>query len=219
MLSTKKIAMYCARIFTCFGLIKVASLFKMSYILGSYTAMFSGTNIVTPLVGAFAGVGGSLGVFGVGYLLRLLLRGAFSFRILAFHLPGLCASLYWSTPNAFVRLVLPIICMVAFISHPVGGSAWLYSMYWLIPIALYFVQNKSMFQTALASTFVAHAVGSVIWLYTVPMTAVAWMALIPVVAVERLVFASGMVVVHSGISYLKKQVPVWLYSVRGKLAN
>jgi hypothetical protein len=60
---------------------------------------------------------------------------------------------------------------------------------------LYFVPQKNIFFTSLGSTFTAHAVGSVIWLYTIPMTAGMWLALIPIVALERLCFATGMVTV------------------------
>jgi len=85
--------------------------------------------------------------------------------------------------------------MILFIMHPVAGQAFAYSFYWLIPIALYALGNKSSFCRALSATFLAHAVGSIIWLYTVSMTSAQWLSLIPVVAVERLVMACGMVVV------------------------
>lgn len=92
--------------------------------------------------------------------------------------------------------------MGAFIVHPVGGAAWAYSLYWLIPVALYMIRKESLFLTALGSTFTAHAVGSVIWIYANPMTPQTWLALIPVVFIERLVFASGMVVAYHAIKTL-----------------
>ena len=93
--------------------------------------------------------------------------------------------------------------MVAFIAHPVGAQAWVYSLYWLIPVVLYFLRKESLFLTALGSTFTAHAVGSVIWIYANPMTPQAWLVLIPVVFIERFVFASGMVVAYHGINFIK----------------
>jgi hypothetical protein len=90
--------------------------------------------------------------------------------------------------------------MILFVMHPVGGQAFVYSLYWLIPVALYFIPHRSLFLTGLGSTFIAHAVGSVIWCYTVPMTAGMWMALMPVVFCERLLFALGMVVMHFVLS-------------------
>jgi len=94
--------------------------------------------------------------------------------------------------------------MVLFIIHPIGRDAFVYSLYWLIPIILFGYSRKTLFLEALGSTFVAHAVGSVIWLYTVPTTAVSWIGLIPIVAVERVFFAIGMVAVYQIIMAIKK---------------
>ncbi len=101
-----------------------------------------------------------------------------------------------------IRVVVPIGAMLLFIAHPVGAHAWVYAMYWWIPVVLYCSQRNNLFSTALGSTFIAHAVGSVIWLYTVPMTAPAWISLLPVVIIERLLFATGMVVVYKVLQLL-----------------
>ncbi len=175
--------------------LKMASLVKISYIVGSYTAFFSGICVAMPLVGAFSGITGSI----ITCLLGLIVGGGYSLTFLAHHIPGFCASLYWATGHAAVRIGIPSICFVLFVTHPVGSQAWPYALYWLIPIVLYFAKRTTLFTQALGSTFVAHAVGSVIWLYAVPLKPQAWLALIPVVALERLTFAAGMVVVHTVI--------------------
>lgn len=185
------------------SLVKAASFFKVSFIIGSWAAFFSAASIAVPLVGAFTGMSGAIGIFGLGILVRYVISGNLPFIFLAYHIPGFCASAYFASSSFIVRLLLPLACMAAFIAHPVGGAAWVYSLYWLIPIALYVMRKKSLFLTALGSTFTAHAVGSVIWLYANPMTAGAWLALIPVVLVERLVFASGMVVAYHAINFVK----------------
>lgn len=182
------------------SLIKLASLLKVSFIVGSYTALFSATSIVVPLSGAFGGVLGTLAVCGLGLSLKLIISGFISFKYLAYHVPGLFAALYWSSRSSLIRFFVPLVCMAAFIAHPIGGQAWYYSLYWLIPLALYFIKQNNIFLTALGSTLVAHAVGSVIWLYADPMTPELWLALIPLVFIERMVFASGMVVAHAAIS-------------------
>jgi len=41
------------------------------------------------------------------------------------------------------------------------------------------------------STFTAHAIGGALWIWTVPMTANAWILLIPIVIIERTIFALG----------------------------
>jgi len=74
-------------------------------------------------------------------------------------------------------------------------------MYWLIPVALYFMK-KSTFNTALGSTFVVHAVGSVIWLYTRDTSVLLWHSLLPIVLLERMAFAIGMVLMHRIMNFL-----------------
>ena len=78
----------------------------------------------------------------------------------------------------------------------------LYTLYWFIPIAISLMASKHPFLRALRGTFIAHAVGSVIWIYTVPMAAEQWLALIPVVALERSTFALGATLLYYLIAYL-----------------
>jgi hypothetical protein len=184
---------------------------KISYIVGSTFSFFSLSDVVMPLSGLL-GIGFSLLVV----LLRGSLRMAFGnialFK-LVYHIPGLCASAYWASENKLISLIIPALCMAAFVSHPVGFAAAPYSFYWLIPMALYFVPKKTIFMHSLASTFVAHAVGSVLWLYLNPAISVAqWYALLPVVAVERLLFASAMTLVYYVGAYTKNMLLFWSQS-------
>ncbi|HEV2601144.1 MAG TPA: hypothetical protein VGT41_02500 [Candidatus Babeliales bacterium] len=189
---------YIARLLSMGFLVKMSSIIKGSLIIGSQTLFFSASSIVVPVLGAYAGVANSLAVA----LLRLLFVGMVGAKGLALVVPGFFASLYWNTQHWLVRLAVPVVCFALFVTHPVGMYAAPYAFYWFIPMILYFTPNKNIFLTALASTFTAHAVGSVIWLYTVPMSAAAWLALIPLVAVERLCFSVGMVVVYKAIGLL-----------------
>ena len=185
-----------------FLLSRLTGLLKLSFMVGSYVLFFSAVNCTVPLAGAFCGMGGSTMLFGLAILARVVFYGGLlPLSYLVHFVPGLCAGYYWGSRSAWVRLLIPILCMAFFLVHPVGSAAWLYSLYWLIPIALYFLDSDHIFLTALGSTFTAHAVGSVIWLYTVPMDAGAWLALIPVVLIERLLFATGMVMMHTAISW------------------
>jgi hypothetical protein len=192
---------------TCFftSLVQLSSIFKVSFIIGSYTAWFSASSIMMPLSGAFTGLMGSMAVCGAGVLFKFFFGCAFPFKYLAYHIPGLFAAFYFASSSPLIRVLVPLICMGAFIAHPIGGAAWLYSLYWLIPIALYFKPKKSLFLEGLGSTFTAHAVGSAIWIYTTPMTPAVWLGLIPIVALERLTFASGMVIAHKLISWCLAQ--------------
>ncbi len=184
------------------SLVSVSKWYKISFILGSFTAFFSGINVILPLTGAFTGLGGS---FFVGLMLfgfRVMSHGlSLPFHFAAYHLPGFFASAYWASSSLVVRFLVPLFCMVIFCLHPVGAAAWAYSLFWLIPLFIYFKKYDSIVAKSLGSTFVAHGVGSVIWLYTVPMTSGEWLSLIPVVCVERMVFVAGMVIMHAFISH------------------
>ena len=184
------------------AMVKLSGLIKVSFLVGSPMIWFSTSNSVLPLAGAFGGVMGSGFTFLMRQVLHLIFFKTVSLSFLAFCVPGLCASLYWSTNHYTIRLLLPIACMGFFVIHPVGAQAFIYSLYWFIPIVLFFIPQRSLFLQALGSTFVAHAVGSVIWLYTVPMTASMWTALMPIVLFERILFAFGMVVAHHLFSFI-----------------
>jgi hypothetical protein len=181
-------------------LLLAASFFKVSFIFGSKMAFFSGVDIISPLSGAIGGSLGALLLFFLRFCFQEVTPSLFILR----HLPGLCGAWYWSSSSVVIRALVPGLCMVLFLLHPVGIQAYAYSFFWLIPLTIYFFNVQSLFLQALGGTFVTHAVGSVIWLYTVPMMAGQWWALIPVVILERVVFATIQVIVlwlykHAGI--------------------
>ena len=196
------------------SIIKISSIFKINFILGSYRALFSGSSAAVPLAGLFGGGFLSFVIFVFAILFRYLIFGISSLHILAFYVPGLFASLYMSSENIVIRLFLPALCMILFILNPIGLQAFAYSFYWLIPIVIYFIKTKNIFLHALGSTFVAHAVGSVIWIYTVGMSAEVWNSLIPIVFLERLAIASAIVAFYKLFNLLgnklKKRSPVSL---------
>ena len=80
--------------------------------------------------------------------------------------------------------------MVSFWAHPVGRIVWFYPLMWLIPIAAYFKRDW-LYLRALGATFTAHAVGGAAWIWAFNLPASVWQSLIPVVAMERLLFAGG----------------------------
>lgn len=190
---------------------------KIGSIIGSPVSVFSLSDIAMPLSGNLGF--GFIGVLvALRYGLRLFISGAPT-SVLVYHLPGICASSYWATENKIISLILPFLCMVAFIVHPVGFYAAPYALYWLIPMVLYFVKEKNAFMHALSSTFIAHCVGSVLYLYTLPMTSAQWLALIPRVAVERFVFACAMAVLYVVCSTLKEKLLSWSAAVKIKKAS
>ena len=179
---------------------------KLSYIVGSFFSFFSLKNCLVPLSGAFGGMKGSLLIGAARMFSIFYFTGELSLRGCALYIPGLLGSLYWASSSLYIRLLLPLTCLILFCIHPVGGAAFLYSLLWLIPIIIYFIPLQSIFLTSLGSTYSIHAVGSVIWLYTTPMTPAMWLALIPIAFMERLFFAAGMTIAHHAITYATHQL-------------
>ncbi len=218
------------------GVVSVALCwFPLTPILGSWAAFFSVKAVLFPLAGAFAGVGGAVFLTGLRLLIRSLWGAALDAHILAHFLPGLCASLSWATRSSLMHVVLPLGCMFLFVIHPVGAQVWYYSLYWFIPVVVYllseyvltgslsasFTQKSAgtIYLSALESTFIAHAVGSVIWLYTVPMHAAVWQALLPLVAVERLIFAASMTAGYFVVAYSLRKMGACLYGACGYIRS
>ena len=88
-------------------------------------------------------------------------------------------------------LAIPLLSILAFNLHPVGRTVWFYSLFWLIPLAVWPIRSRFLLARALGSTFTAHAVGGAVWIWAFNLPAAVWVSLIPVVALERAIFALG----------------------------
>lgn len=111
-------------------------------------------------------------------------------------LPMVFAAYYFGVRNkgsTAVSIIVPAVAILLFILHPVGRQVWYYSLFWTIPVIAKFLPER-LFIRSLGTTFAAHSVGGAIWVWNVPMTPEMWTALIPVVILERLLFASGITV-------------------------
>ena len=105
-------------------------------------------------------------------------------------LPMIVAALYFSRKlplNVFV----PALAIIAFVANPVGREVWYFSLFWTIPIVCYFFQERWLLARALGATFMAHSVGGALWVWFVPIPAAVWASLIPIVIMERLLYAAG----------------------------
>lgn len=161
-----------------------------------------GSGVNFTLFDAFAPIaGGFLG--GVGGVVAVLLMQAFNFivhgaqivdagTVIRF-IPALFAALYFAKKSKF-NIVVPLLAIAAFNLNPIGQQVWYFSLFWLIPIAAYFVREKSLIAKSLGATFSAHAVGGALWVWTFKLPVAVWIGLIPVVAAERLLFAIGIAV-------------------------
>lgn len=179
-------------IFICFGLGLIASYFSFSFIVGTHTAFFNLSHCFFPLFGWFGGVWGALLLLLSKSIWRVSFAGSICKILLGCHLPSFSAALYL-TRYRFVRFFLPTLCIVLFLLHPVGRQAFPYVLFWFIPLIVSLFSLSNYFFLALGSTFSAHAVGTILWLYAGLLTSSAQIySLIPVVIIERLVFASCM---------------------------
>ncbi|MEM3030434.1 MAG: hypothetical protein QXH27_01750 [Candidatus Micrarchaeia archaeon] len=174
----------------------VAQNINFSQLVGSSNQYFTFFQFIGPLPASFLGVLPGAAAILLAQLANYALLGRAIDFVGAWRLlPMLFAAYYFGRGNRIARALVPLACMAVFIAHPVGGRVWFYTLYWLIPvIALKFEHN--LLARSLGATFTAHAIGGAFWIWTVPMPAEAWLALIPIVAYERGLFALGIAGSH-----------------------
>lgn len=185
-------------IFTSLGF--VALQIPFTRLLGS-NVKFTLFDFFAPTVGAFLGsVPGIISVFLV-QILNLVLHGKnFDFGGIIRLFPTLFAVFYFAKKRT-VNIFIPLIAIAVFNLHPIGRSAWQYSLFWLIPIAAHFFR-KNLFVRSLGATFTAHSVGGALWVWAFGLSREMWLALIPQTAMERILFASGITVFYFVFSHL-----------------
>jgi hypothetical protein len=179
---------------------------KISFIVGSKMAFFSLAQCTFPLIGFYGGMR-SVGIAFGARTLYAFASGVGLYAGLFYHIPTLCGSFYLGTSSKLVRIALPLTCMVLFVAHPIGGQAWGYTLYWLIPMLAALIPHRSFFITALGTTFTMHAVGSVLWLYTRQLDPSVWYGLTGIVWAERIVFAACMTALHYSITFIRSVIP------------
>src|SRR3989344_7505468 len=190
--TTKKITLI-----VIFGALALIALqIPLNELVGS-TAKFTLFDSFGPIATAFVGtLPGIVAVF-VAQAANFLIHGAQVLdagTIIRFF-PMLFAAWYFAKPRR-INIVIPILAIIAFNLHPIGRSAWYYSSFWLIPIACEFLREKSLIARALGATFTAHAVGGAAWVWAFGLSKEIWTALIPVVAMERVMFTIGICVTY-----------------------
>lgn len=185
-------------LFIFFSFVFIASKISLFKIVGANQS-FTLFEFLYPLPSAFLGSLYGAGIVLIVKILNWLLSGQ-SLDLITFlrFFPAIFAAIYFSSRSKF-NLAVPIICMFLFWIHPVGRLAFPYGIFWLIPI-LVFPFKKNLPLNALGTTFIAHALGSVAFLYFIPLPAEIWRSLIPVVLMERFIFAIGI-----SLSYLLVQ--------------
>lgn len=93
--------------------------------------------------------------------------------------------------KAHLIQIVPLICIVAFNLNPIGRTVWYYSLFWLVPVVMWQFRQRFILARSLGATFTAHAIGGAVWIWAFNLPATVWQSLIPVIFVERLLFAFG----------------------------
>ncbi len=192
-----------------------------SVLVGGENQHFSLFDFMAPSLGGFLGpFVGVISVIGIKVVNVLIHKGSFDMVTIIRLFPLAAGALYFSLKKYRpLMAIIPVAAIILFVAHPEGRAAWYYSLYWLIPIVALFAR-KSLVFTALGSTFTAHAVGGVAFLYAFNLPAAAWIALIPVVFVERMIFTAGVVVFYLVTnSALAKLSTFPRFSVVSRLVN
>lgn len=181
---------------------------KFTQVIGSKFAFFTPSSMFFPVLGAFSSAQELLFITAGRTLLYIGAHPLMGFFGALYHIPSLCGALYLqktlSHQNRLIRFIVPLICIALFVATPVGGQAWAYSIFWLIPAAIALFPRTTVFTAALASTFMTHAAGSVLFIYVTPMTPAFWIALMPVVLLERCGFALGITALYYNVLLIQK---------------
>jgi hypothetical protein len=186
--------------------IELSRLIKISFMIGSKISFFSAVNIMAPMTGVLGGTYRGLSLLVIHSLYKWILIGGSIFPLIGYHIPHFFASFYWTAESKFAKSIVPIVCMIIFIAHPVGSNSIPYALLWLIPIGIALSNSKNIYLIAFGSTFTAHAVGSVLWIFSMPMNPQTWISLIPIALCERALFACGMVVIYFVFNFVKSTI-------------
>jgi len=179
-------------VFVVLGLIALQ--INVNHLAGS-KASLTLFEMIGPLATAFIGTIPGVIAVAIMEIVNFLIHGAKTLdagTIIHFF-PMLVGAWYFGAKGKF-NWIIPVIAIAAFLLNPIGRSAWEYSLYWLIPIVAYFFREKSLIIRTLGATFASHAVGGAVWVWVFGLTKAIWIGLIPVVAIERSMFAIGMAV-------------------------
>ncbi|MBI2600252.1 hypothetical protein HYW43_05030 [Candidatus Daviesbacteria bacterium] len=203
-------------LFTFVGFISLQIPFNK--VIGSNVS-FTLFDFFAPVAGSFLGpIFGILSVFAVEIVNVWIKQTPLTTGSVIRLFPTLFAVLYFAViANKRFQgkwlLAIPILCILAFVIHPIGRQVPHYAlMFWIIPVLAYFRRNN-LFAKSLGATFTAHAVGGAAWIWAFNLPAVVWNSLIPVVIAERLLFATGIaasyILVKHALNFLasKKLLP------------
>ncbi|MBI3232199.1 MAG: hypothetical protein HYZ51_03930 [Candidatus Doudnabacteria bacterium] len=183
----------------------IALQIPLNKLVGS-SSKFTAFDAFGPIAGGFLGsLPGILAVL-LAEIANFFIRGAkvIDAGTIVRFFPMLFAAWYFGSKDKkvglIVGIVVPLLTILSFNLNPVGRSVWYFSLYWLIPVACYFFKDKFLLARALGATFTAHAVGGAAWIWIFNLPKAMWVSLIPVVAMERLIFTLGIAISYVAVN-------------------
>ena len=199
---SKKIIYLCLFVGLGFILLQI----PFTNIIGS-DQKFSIFDFFAPTVGMFlTSIWGAVSVILVKLINALVNGQSLDTATIIRFFPLALAALYFGAKKSkYLVALIPVACMALFIMHPEGRGAWFYSLYWLIPLATVF-SKKSLVMNSLGATFSAHALGSVAFLYSFNLPSEVWIALIPIVFLERMLFTAGIALSYVTLNTLASKI-------------
>lgn len=212
----QKQKLYFIIIFTVLSLI--AFQIPISKIIGS-SQSFTLFELMAPIGGMFLGaLFGALSAFFVTLVNVIFLKQVLGLPVLITFLPPMLAAAYFGLKTKKTAIIFPI-CIILFWLNPIGRQAWVYPLIWLIPFFATF-GKKRLVLNSLGATFTAHAVGSTIFLYAFGLTPQIWLALIPVVFIERGIFTAGIWLSYTAMNtVLDKLSKIEFAKILGQFVN
>lgn len=194
--------------------------FNFAQILGvEPSPSFTFFQFIGPIAGGILGpIGGVATILTVSVSNFILTGQMLELPVIVSFFTMAAAAVYFGTKGRAITLIAPA-AMVLFWLHPEGSAAWIYPLFWVVPVLASFYR-KNLFARSLGSTFTAHAIGSVAYLYAFNIPAEVWFTLIPIVAFERLLFASGIsvsfVAVTTALKYVSARIDLSFLNLEEK---
>lgn len=102
--------------------------------------------------------------------------------------------IFFKVSSRFSRTIIfivPLLAILVFNLHPIGRTVWFYSLFWIIPFFVWPFSDRFLLARSLGATMTAHSVGGAVWIWAFNLPATVWVSLIPVVILERSIFALG----------------------------
>lgn len=164
----------------------------VAHLAGS-KATFTAFDAFAPITGSFIGTIPGVIAVALMELANFILRGSAGTDVgtIIRFFPMLFGVAVFAKKTRF-NLVIPLLAIAIFLAHPIGRTVWYFALFWTIPLVAHILRDRLLLARALGATFTAHAVGGALWIWAFSLPASVWQTLIPVVAIERLIFALGL---------------------------